>query len=585
MTPEQLKASILQRAMEGKLVPQNPNDEPASELLKRIKAEKEKLISEGKIKRDKKETEIFRGDDGKHYGKFADGSTQEIDVPYDIPDTWEWVRFSTLVEIVRGGSPRPIKDYLTSEVDGINWIKIGDTEKGEKYINNVKEKIKKSGLNKTRFVKKGTFLLTNSMSFGRPYILNVDGAIHDGWLAISNYENSLNKDYLFYILSSNVVYSQFLSLISGAVVKNLNSDKVASILIPLPPLSEQQRIIEAIESAYENSLNKDYLFYILSSNVVYSQFLSLISGAVVKNLNSDKVASILIPLPPLSEQQRIVEAIESALEKVDEYAESYNRLEQLDKEFPDKLKKSILQYAMQGKLVEQDPNDESVEVLLEKIRAEKQKLFEEGKIKKKDLDISIVSQGDDNSYYEEVPCEIPESWEWVRLNDITSYIQRGKSPKYSNIPIYPVIAQKCNQWSGFSIDLARFIDPETVHSYQKERLLRDGDLMWNSTGLGTLGRLAIYHENKNPYGWAVADSHVTVIRVLSGVINCHFIYNFLSSPIVQSVIEEKASGSTKQKELLTKTIKEYLIPLPPLPEQSRIVDKIEQFFAHINALI
>ncbi|VPZ41794.1 type I site-specific deoxyribonuclease chain S [Streptococcus pneumoniae] len=497
-------------------------DEYAESLLKRIKAEKEKLISEGKIKRDKKETEIFRGDDGKHYGKFADGSTQEIDVPYDIPDTWEWVRFSTLVEIVRGGSPRPIKDYLTSEVDGINWIKIGDTEKGEKYINNVKEKIKKSGLNKTRFVKKGTFLLTNSMSFGRPYILNVDGAIHDGWLAISNYENSLNKDYLFYILSSNVVYSQFLSLISGAVVKNLNSDKVASILIPLPPLAEQQRIIEAIESA---------------------------------------------------------------LEKVDEYAESYNRLEQLDKKFPDKLKKSILQYAMQGKLVEQDPNDESVEVLLEKIRAEKQKLFEEGKIKKKDLDISIVSQGDDNSYYEEVPCEIPESWEWVRLNDITSYIQRGKSPKYSNIPIYPVIAQKCNQWSGFSIDLARFIDPETVHSYQKERLLRDGDLMWNSTGLGTLGRLAIYHENKNPYGWAVADSHVTVIRVLSGVINCHFIYNFLSSPIVQSVIEEKASGSTKQKELLTKTIKEYLIPLPPLPEQSRIVDKIEQFFAHINALI
>jgi type I site-specific deoxyribonuclease chain S len=432
------------------------------------------------------------------------------------------VRFSTLVEIVRGGSPRPIKDYLTSEVDGINWIKIGDTKKGEKYINNVKEKIKKSGLNKTRFVKKGTFLLTNSMSFGRPYILNVDGAIHDGWLAISNYENSLNRDYLFYILSSNVVYYQFLSLISGAVVKNLNSDKVASILIPLPPLTEQQRIVEAIESA---------------------------------------------------------------LEKVDEYAESYNRLEQLDKEFPDKLKKSILQYAMQGKLVEQDPNDEPVEVLLEKIRAEKQKLFKEGKIKKKDLEISIVSQGDDNSPYEEVPYEIPVSWEWVRLNDITSYIQRGKSPKYSNIPMYPVIAQKCNQWSGFSIDLAKFIAPETVNSYQEERLLRDGDLMWNSTGLGTLGRLAIYSENKNPYGWAVADSHVTVIRVLSGFINYHFIYNFLSSPIVQSVIEEKASGSTKQKELLTKTIKEYLIPLPPLSEQSRIVDKIEQSINIIDALI
>ncbi|VJN80015.1 type I restriction-modification system S protein [Streptococcus pneumoniae] len=294
-------------------------------------------------------------------------------------------------------------------------------------------------------------------------------------------------------------------------------------------------------------LNETYLKYYLLSDNFINRVNNKSTGTSYPAINDYNFNLLLIALPPLSEQQRIVEAIESALEKVDEYAESYNRLEQLDKEFPDKLKKSILQYAMQGKLVEQDPNDESVEVLLEKIRAEKQKLFEEGKIKKKDLDISIVSQGDDNSYYEEVPCEIPESWEWVRLNDITSYIQRGKSPKYSNIPIYPVIAQKCN--------------------------------------LGTLGRLAIYHENKNPYAWAVADSHVTVIRVLSGVINCHFIYNFLSSPIVQSVIEEKASGSTKQKELLTKTIKEYLIPLPPLPEQSRIVDKIEQFFAHIDALI
>ena len=312
-----------------------------------------------------------------------------------------------MVEIVRGGSPRPIKDYLTSEVDGINWIKIGDTEKGEKYINNVKEKIKKSGLNKTRFVKKGTFLLTNSMSFGRPYILNVDGAIHDGWLAISNYENSLNRDYLFYILSSNVVYSQFLSLISGAVVKNLNSDKVASILIPLPPLSEQQRIVEAIESA---------------------------------------------------------------LEKVDEYAESYNRLEQLDKEFPDKLKKSILQYAMQGKLVEQDPNDESVEVLLEKIRAEKQKLFEEGKIKKKDLEISIVSQGDDNSYYlNNIKIEIDfprrSTWLLAPLEKIVTtisakpyQIRQSEIVKEGKIP---VVSQSKILVEGFSNNFSKILDYKT----------------------------------------------------------------------------------------------------------------------------
>lgn len=239
--PDKLKKSILQYAMQGKLVEQDPNDESVEVLLEKIRAEKQKLFEEGKIKKKDLDISIVsQGDDSSYYEE----------VPYEIPKSWEWVRFSTLVEIVRGGSPRPIKDYLTSEVDGINWIKIGDTEKGEKYINNVKEKIKKSGLNKTRFVKKGTFLLTNSMSFGRPYILNVDGAIHDGWLAISNYENSLNRDYLFYILSSNVVYSQFLSLISGAVVKNLNSDKVASILIPLPPLPEQSRIVDKIEQFF-----------------------------------------------------------------------------------------------------------------------------------------------------------------------------------------------------------------------------------------------------------------------------------------------------------------------------------------------
>ncbi|CJY89787.1 restriction endonuclease subunit S [Streptococcus pneumoniae] len=582
MTPEQLKASILQRAMEGKLVPQNPNDEPASELLKRIKAEKEKLISEGKIKRDKKETEIFRGDDGKHYGKFADGSTQEIDVPYDIPDTWEWVRFSTLVEIVRGGSPRPIKDYLTSEVDGINWIKIGDTEKGEKYINNVKEKIKKSGLNKTRFVKKGTFLLTNSMSFGRPYILNVDGAIHDGWLAISNYENSLNKDYLFYILSSNVVYSQFLSLISGAVVKNLNSDKVASILIPLPPLSEQQRIIEAIESAYENSLNKDYLFYILSSNVVYSQFLSLISGAVVKNLNSDKVASILIPLPPLSEQQRIIEAIESALEKVDEYAESYNRLEQLDKEFPDKLKKSILQYAMQGKLVEQDPNDESVEVLLEKIRAEKQKLFEEGKIKKKDLDISIVSQGDDNSYY----GNIPMNWVVIKIKDIFS-MNTGLSYKKGDLSInnkgVRIIRGGNIKPLEFSLlDNDYYIDTQFISSEQV--YLKHNQLITPvSTSLEHIGKFARIDKD---YDGVVAGGFIFQLTPFesSEIISKFLLFN-LSSPLFYKQLKAitKLSGQALYNIPKT-TLSELLIPLAPFEEQELITQKVEKLFEKVNQL-
>ncbi|BEL17854.1 hypothetical protein TKY181970_05510 [Streptococcus pneumoniae] len=163
MTPEQLKASILQRAMEGKLVPQNPNDEPASELLKRIKAEKEKLISEGKIKRDKKETEIFRGDDGKHYGKFADGSTQEIDVPYDIPDTWEWVRIKSIYwNFQRWLSKISQRLSFRYEVDGINWIKIGDTESRlQKYLQYLSpEKSSLPGLRK--LVLQNSVLIFNS---------------------------------------------------------------------------------------------------------------------------------------------------------------------------------------------------------------------------------------------------------------------------------------------------------------------------------------------------------------------------------------------------------------------------------------
>ncbi|MFK4855549.1 restriction endonuclease subunit S [Lactococcus petauri] len=246
--PEKLRKSILQYAMQGKLVPQDPNDEPVEVLLEKIRQEKQKLFEEGKLKKkDLQESTIYKGDDNSYYEKVDDGTVKEIEVPFNVPTSWKWVRFSAVSSIVRGGSPRPIKEFITEANDGINWIKIGDTDKGGKFINSTKEKIKPSGLNKTRFVTQGTFLLTNSMSFGRPYILNVDGAIHDGWLAISNYEKVFSRDFLYLVLSSNLAYSQFLGLISGAVVKNLNSDKVASLLVPVPPLMEQTRIVNQVE--------------------------------------------------------------------------------------------------------------------------------------------------------------------------------------------------------------------------------------------------------------------------------------------------------------------------------------------------
>ena len=309
-----------------------------------------------------------------------------------------------------------------------------------------------------------------------------------------------------------------------------------------------------------------------------------VTGTAQPKMNQEKMNSILVAVPPKEEQIRILNRFSIIEPLIDRYNLKKRTLEQLNSSIYSNLRKSILQEAIQGKLVPQDPNDEPASVLLERIREEKQRLLKEGKLKKKDITDSVIFKGEDNKYFEkvendvlylkeEIPFEIPETWTWVRLNDICEYIQRGKSPKYSEIKKYPVVAQKCNQWSGFSLEKALFIDPSTLPSYGQERFLQHGDLLWNSTGLGTLGRMAIYNESVNPYGVAVADSHVTVIRPIKSFINFEYLYLYFSSNEVQSVIEDKADGSTKQKELATNTIKSYLVPLPPLSEQHRIVAK------------
>ena len=322
-------------------------------------------------------------------------------------------------------------------------------------------------------------------------------------------------------------------------------------------------------------------FYYLFSTVDFQKYYK---GTTLPTVDMDAVQEIVWGLPSLAEQKRIVTAIELTLPLIDKYEETHSQLSRLQNSFPEALKKSILQEAVQGKLVPQDPSDEPAEALLERIRAEKQRLIKEGKIKKDKHEPVIFRR--DNSHYEkldgverciddELPFEIPDSWEWVRLIDICEYIQRGKSPKYSPIKKYPVIAQKCNQWSGFSIEKAQFIEPESITSYGKERFLQDNDLMWNSTGLGTLGRMAVYKSALNPYELAVADSHVTVIRPMKEFISPQYLYYYFSNPTVQSVIEDQADGTTKQKELSAATVRAYLVPLPPYNEQIRIVNQIE----------
>ena len=427
-------------------------------------------------------------------------------MPYEIPESWEWVRFNNIATILRGGSPRPIKDFLTDSVNGINWIKIGDTEKSGKYITDTREKIKKSGLSKTRLVKKGSFLLTNSMSFGRPYVLKIDGAIHDGWLSISDFKSSITEDFLYYFLLSRVAYSQFLLLISGAVVKNLNSEKVASIFIPIPPLNEQARITQKIELA---------------------------------------------------------------LSKVDNYHELFNTLRQLNKSFPEKLRKSILQYAMQGKLVPQDETDEPVEVLLERIKEEKQRLFEEGKLKKKDLQESIIYQGDDNSYYEN---KFPKNWIITTICNMGD-ISTGNTPSKNNY----------SYWSNGTIPFfkpADLVQKKNMHTaseylsvegFRKARYVEKDSILVN--GIGNIGVTGMVKKE------GAFNQQMHSVKPYS-YIDSDFLFYLFNTNFVQEQMMNNSSSTTIPI-LNKKKFSELVGVFPSLQEQKRIVSRIEK----INFLI
>ena len=340
--------------------------------------------------------------------------------------------------------------------------------------------------------------------------------------------------------------------------------------------------LRAIYSPIALWLNK-----VLKAETILHQVFQYETGTANQgNLGATNIMNTLIPLPPVTEQFRIVRRLEEVHTYVFQYDKAQHELDILNSDIKNTIKKSIVQEAIQGKLVPQITEEGTAEELLEQIKAEKQKLVKEGKLKKSALNDSVIFRGDDNKYWEksedgavcideEIPFDIPSNWTWVRLDDICSFIHRGKSPKYSPIKKYPVVAQKCNQWAGFSIEKAKFIEPQSITSYNSEYFLQDRDLMWNSTGLGTLGRMAIYYTILNPYELAVADSHVTVIRPYKTYIVSEYLYYYFASNTVQSVIEDKSDGSTKQKELATKTVKSYLVPLPPFAEQLRIVQKIK----------
>ena len=444
------------------------------------------------------------------------------EVPFDIPDSWEWVRLGTVCEVARGGSPRPIKDFLTESENGINWIKIGDTDKGGKYINSTKERIIPEGMKKSRFVHAGDFLLTNSMSFGRPYILNVDGCIHDGWLVLSGYQGVYYRDFLYYMLSSSFAYSQFCDVVSGAVVKNLNSDKVAVSLFPLPPIAEQERIV------------------------------------------------------------KIIEALEPYIE---EYDKVESKITSLQNSFPDKLKKSILQTAVQGKLVSQDPSDEPASVLLERIRAEKERLIKEGKTKR-DKNESVIFRRD-NSHYEklgseercideEIPFEIPDSWEWVRWGSLSESIQYGYNAPAKDEGRIRMVRISDIQDNTVIWDSVPYCDinEDEVDAY----LLKENDILFARTG-GTVGKSFLVSDV--PYDAIYAGY---LIRTRYSHHLCpQYLKFFMESSLYWSQLKE-GTTVTAQPNCNGKTLGKMLVPLPPLEEQRRIVKQIEAILPLLNGV-
>ena len=453
----------------------------------------------------------------------ATGEVKCIDeeISFDVPNGWEWERWGNISQSIQYGYNAPALEH-----GAIKMVRISDIQENCVLWDNVPYcQIEENDID--------TYLLkVNDILFART-------------------GGTVGKSFLVEEVPEKAIYAGYL-----------------------------------IRTRYSSLLNPRYMKSFMESQLYWEQLKNGTIATAQPNCNGKTLAKMLLPIPPTKEQDRIVEKLTQLSSFLDNYGLCQDRLNLLNKEIKEQFKKSILQEAIQGKLVQQIAEEGTAQDLLEQIKTEKLNLVKVGKLKKSALATSVIFRGDDNKYWEksedgavcideEIPFEIPSNWAWVRLDDICSFIHRGKSPKYSPIKKYPVVAQKCNQWAGFSIEKAKFIEPKSITSYNDEYFLQDRDLMWNSTGLGTLGRMAIYYTILNPYELAVADSHVTVIRPYKTHIVSEYLYYYFASNTVQSVIEDKSDGSTKQKELATKTVKSYLVPLPPFGEQLRIVQKIK----------
>ena len=500
MTAQQLKNSILQMAVQGKLVPQDPNDEPASVLLERIRAEKEKLIKEKKIKKEKNPSVIFRGADNTPYEKIGDEvRSLEDEVSFDIPDSWEWVRLGELFQHNTGkalnASNRTgqLKQYITTS--NLYWDRF--------ELDNLKEMhFSESEVEKCTVIK-GDLLVCEGGDIGRAAIW-----LYDYPMCIQNHIHRL-RAYL--------------------------------------PLCTR-------------------FFYYLFDLYKHAGWIGG-KGIGIQGLSSNAIHSLLFPFPPLAEQYRIADAIDTMKPYADSYAIVESSLDKLNSTFPERLKKSILQEAVQGKLVPQDQSDEPAEALLERIRAEKQRLVKEGRIKK-DKHESIIFRRD-NSHYEkldgverciddELPFEIPEKWCWCKIGTIFT-LQAGKNIPSAEIHENPFYGSyPCYGGNG-------------IRGYVGSAN-RSGDYP-------IIGRQGALCGNINrATGKFYATEHAVCVETYS-----HTSVTWACLFLTALNLNQYATA-TAQPGLAVANINEVFIPLPPLAEQYRIVNRIGSLLQLVKGL-
>ena len=523
MTAQQLKNSILQMAVQGKLVPQDPNDEPASVLLERIRAEKERLIKEKKIKREKNPSVIFKGADNTPYEKIGDEVRSLADeVPFDIPDSWEWVRIRSLGEIVRGSG---IKRNETVQ-QGLPCVRYG-----ELYTTY-----------QTSF--------TSAVSFIAPDL----------------YEKCKHFSY-------------------GDVLMTLTGENKPDIAKAVAYLGTEP-IAASGDLAFwtQHGMNPLFLSYIMASPYIIARKVALATGDIIVHISGDKLGTILLPVPPLAEQERIVACIQEAELVIENYAIKATALQKLQDSFPEALKKSILQEAVQGKLVPQDPSDEPAEALLERIRVEKQRLIKEGKIKK-DKHESVIFRRD-NSHYEkrgseevciddEIPFEIPENWVWCRLGSILEKLTDGahSTPKYTDSGV-PFISVKDVSSGVLSFDSAKHISESEHRELYKRCDPKRGDILL--TKVGTTG-IPVIVDTDEEFSLFVS---VAQLRFLHSLLDKNYLLLLIQSPLVQQQCTEHTRG-VGNKNWVMRDIANTLVAIPPLAEQKRIV----AFYTSITPLI